>query len=107
MSDAQQIASGNHDERMRRGVELLCRDTAMLERQVSVLREALATRALLHSEIVIRQSNSDEIERLQRANAALRSLAAAMADEMEQHGGEQAFDSLTRYRVEVEQEGQP
>lgn len=50
---------------------------------------------------------ADSIEQLQRANAALRSLAAAMADEMEQHGGEQAFDSLTRYRAEVEQEGQP
>lgn len=107
MSDAQQIASGNHDERMRRGVELLYRDTAMLERQVSVLREALATRALLHSEIVIRQSNSDEIERLQRENAALRSLAAAMAEEMEQHGGEQAFDSLARYRAARGKETKP
>lgn len=37
----------------------------------------------------------------------LRSLAAAMADEMEQHGGEMAFDSLARYRAEMGKEGQP
>lgn len=73
MSEAQQIASGNHDERMRRGVELLRRDNAMLERQVSVLREALAARALLDGPTVIRQGPVlDAIERLERENAALR-----------------------------------
>lgn len=36
----------------------------------------------------------------------LRSVASAMADEMEQHGGEMAFDSLARYRAERGKEGQ-
>jgi len=35
----------------------------------------------------------------QKENAALRSLAQAMAEEMEQHGGEMAFDSLTKFRA--------
>ena len=36
---------------------------------------------------------------LERENAALRSIASAMAAEMEQHGGDQAFESLARYRA--------
>lgn len=48
-----------------------------------------------------------EIDRLERENTTLRSLAAAMADEMEQHGGEQAFDSLARYRAEMGKEAKP
>jgi hypothetical protein len=38
---------------------------------------------------------------------ALRSIAAAMAEEMEQHGGEQAFDSLARYRAARAKEAKP
>lgn len=49
----------------------------------------------------------DFARQLERENAALRSLAAAMADEMEQHGGEQAFDSLARYRAEIGKEAKP
>ena len=43
----------------------------------------------------------------QKENAALRSLASAMADEMEQHGGEMAFDSLARYRAALGKEDKP
>ena len=43
-------------------------------------------------------------EKIHRDLTTLRSLAAAMADEMEQHGGAQAFDSLARYRAEMEKE---
>lgn len=45
--------------------------------------------------------------KLHSENAALRSIAAAMADEMEQHGGELAFDSLARYRAEMRKEAKP
>ena len=45
-----------------------------------------------------------EIDRLERENAALHRLAYDMAAEMEQHGGEQAFDSLARYRAEMGKE---
>ena len=108
MSEAQQIASGNHDERMRWGVELLRRDNAMLERQVSVLREALATRALLDGPTVIRQGPVlDAIDRLERGLTTLRSLAHDMAAEMEQHGGEMAFHSLARYRAALAKEAKP
>lgn len=109
MSEAQQSASGNHDERTRWwGAELLRRDNAMLERQVSVLREALATRALLDGPTVIRQGPVlDAIDRLERDLTTLRSLASDMAAEMEQHGGEQAFDSLARYRAARAKEAQP
>lgn len=74
MSEAQHLASGNHDELTRWwGAELLRRDNAMLERQVSALREALATRVLLHGPTVIRQRPVlDAIDRLERENAALR-----------------------------------
>lgn len=44
---------------------------------------------------------------LERENAALRSIAAAMAEEMEQHGGELAFDSLARYRAALAKEAKP
>lgn len=47
------------------------------------------------------------VDRLERENAALRSLASAMADEMEQHGGEQAFESLARYRAARAKEAKP
>lgn len=46
-------------------------------------------------------------EEFQRENTKLRSIAAAMAEEMEQHGGEQAFDSLARYRAEMGKEAKP
>ena len=45
-----------------------------------------------------------KVQQLERENAALRSIAAAMAAEMEQHGGEMAFDSLARYRAEMGKE---
>lgn len=44
---------------------------------------------------------------LERQNTELRSIAAAMAEEMEQHGGELAFDSLARYRAQMGKEAQP
>jgi hypothetical protein len=51
----------------------------------------------------------DAVERyrLNGENAALRSLVHDMAAEMEQHGGEQAFDSLARYRAALAKEAKP
>lgn len=44
---------------------------------------------------------------LERDNTTLRSLASAMVEEMELHGGEQAFDSLAWYRAALAMEGKP
>ena len=97
MSEAQQLPSGNHDERTRWwGPELLRRENLMLERQVSVLREALATRVLLDGPTVIRQGPVlDAIDRLERDNAELRKLLR------------EAITSLARYRAEMEKEAKP
>lgn len=44
---------------------------------------------------------------LERDRTTLRSLAHAMAAEMEQHGGDQAFESLARYRAARAKEAKP
>lgn len=48
-----------------------------------------------------------KVQQLETENAALMSIAAAMAEEMEQHGGELAFDSLARYRAALAKEAKP
>lgn len=45
--------------------------------------------------------------RLKRESIVLRMVAEDMADEMELHGGEQAFYSLARYRAEMRKEATP
>ena len=45
--------------------------------------------------------------RLKRESIVLRMVAEDMADEMELHGGEQAFDSLAWYRAEMGKEPKP
>lgn len=53
------------------------------------------------------ESALDLMLKLHSENAALRSIAAAMADEMEHHGGEMAFDSLAQYRAAMAKEDKP
>lgn len=53
------------------------------------------------------ESALDLMLKLHSKNAALKSIAAAMAEEMDQHGGELAFDSLARYRAEMRKEAKP
>lgn len=65
-----------------------------LERENAALRAAIEAMPTCRCGL-----NTEEQCSLAWENAALRSIAAAMADEMEQHGGDQAFESLARYRA--------
>ena len=85
-----------------------------LERENVALRADVLEQCMLNAKGSEREySLRGRIEQLERENAALREdkerlhrLAYDMAAEMEHHGGEQAFDSLARYRAALGKEGQ-
>ena len=80
--------------------------TDKAEKLALELTKELTWDCVVAGEAGIRQI-ARECRKFERENAALRSIAAAMAEEMEQHGGELAFDSLARYRAEMGKEAKP
>ena len=82
-------------------IDKLEQERSKLERDFREVEEDRDRLKSLHFSAALR------IADLERNLTTLRSLASAMVEEMEQHGGDQAFDSLAWYRAALGKEAKP